>query len=89
MANQLLGLIGSEIVGWIVAGVLALVFGGSLKLWWPRYKNMKGRIETLEARGATTVIHNHVPVTGDPPALGDINKIKVMSSSKPSTMLSR
>ena len=45
-------------------------------------KDMKRRVETLEAREATTVIHNHVPVTGDPPALGDVNKIKVMTQAE-------
>ena len=75
--------LGTEIaafgVRWLMVLVAMVGFGGFLGR---RYKEMKRRIETLEARGATTVIHNHVPVTRDPPALGDVNEIKTMTQAE-------
>ena len=83
MADQLLGLIGSEIVGWIVAGVLGLMFGGLLKWWWPQYKDMKRRLAALEKdklrlealeeafRGGM-VIYGGVHIGRDPPSKGHV-----------------
>ena len=83
MANQLWALIGSKIAGWIVAGVLALMFGWIFKLWWPQYKDMKRRLAALEEdkrrlealreefRGGM-VIYGGVHIGRDPPSKGQV-----------------
>ena len=84
MAKQLLGLVGSFIVGWIVAGVRGLMFGGLLK-WWrgTQYKDMKRRLAALEEdkrrlealkegfRGGM-VIYGGVHISRDPPSTGQV-----------------
>ena len=82
--NQVWAWIGNEIVSfgarWILVGIAMLGFGG-FSGW--RYREMKRRMAALEtANPGTTIIHNHIPIVSDPPAIGDVNEIKTMTQAE-------